>query len=302
MNGILPVYKERGMTSHDVVFKLRKILNTKKIGHSGTLDPNVDGVLPVAIGRATKVVDYLMASGKVYRGSITLGFATTTEDLDGEEVERIRLNAPFTNEQINNALAQLTGVITQIPPMYSAVKVNGKKLYEYARAGEAVTRPSRQVTVSNFRQIKEATWDATAKTQTIYFKVAASKGTYVRTLAVDCGCILGVPAVMSSLTRFKSGGFEIKEALKLSEIQTLVTNNELTSHLRPIDYPLMQYSLVDVNNDLWERLKNGGWFTKNELNIDADVIRMRYQNETKALYQWDDQKKVYKPLKMFSNQ
>ncbi len=138
MEGILPINKPRGMTSHDVVFKLRKILHTKKIGHSGTLDPNVDGVLPICVGPATKVVPYLMASGKIYRGTVTLGFATETEDLDGEEIARKPLTQPFTDAHILHAMTGLVGDIEQIPPMYSAVKVNGRKLYEYARAGETV--------------------------------------------------------------------------------------------------------------------------------------------------------------------
>lgn len=302
MDGILPVYKERGMTSHDVVFKLRKILKTKKIGHSGTLDPNVDGVLPVAVGRATKVVDYLMASGKIYRGSITFGFATTTEDLDGEEIERLALEEPFSRQQINEALKQLTGIITQTPPMYSAVKVNGKKLYEYARAGEEVERPTRQIEVNEFKQIKTSTWDAHSKTQTVYFEVTASKGTYVRTLAVDCGRILGVPAVMSDLTRIKSGGFQISEALSLSQIQELVDSDDLAKYLRPIDYVLEQYPQIELTEELWAKMKNGGWFNQHELLINNEIIRMSYQNETKALYHWDSNKNVYKPLKMFSNQ
>lgn len=302
MDGILPVYKERGMTSHDVVFKLRKILKTKKIGHSGTLDPNVDGVLPVAVGRATKVVDYLMASGKIYRGSITFGFATTTEDLDGEEIERLALEEPFSRQQINEALKQLTGIITQTPPMYSAVKVNGKKLYEYARAGEEVERPTRQIEVNEFKQIKTSTWDAHSKTQTVYFEVTASKGTYVRTLAVDCGRILGVPAVMSDLTRIKSGGFQISEALSLSQIQELVDSDDLAKYLRPIDYVLEQYPQIELTEELWAKMKNGGWFNQHELLINNEIIRMSYQNKTKALYHWDSNKNVYKPLKMFSNQ
>ena len=147
MDGILPVYKEAGMTSHDVVFKLRKILHMKKIGHAGTLDPSVDGVLPVALGKATKTIEFLQESGKIYTGEVTFGFATTTEDLDGEVVESQPLSRPFTTDEIAVAMKALTGDITQIPPMFSAVKVNGRRLYEYARAGETVERPERQATI-----------------------------------------------------------------------------------------------------------------------------------------------------------
>lgn len=126
MNGIIPVHKPAGMTSHDVVYHLRKILQMKKIGHAGTLDPSVDGVLPIAVGRATKAIEFLQESGKIYTGEVTFGFATETEDLDGAVIAREPLTAPFTTTDIDNAMATLRGTITQIPPMYSAVKVNGR--------------------------------------------------------------------------------------------------------------------------------------------------------------------------------
>lgn len=146
MNGIIPLWKERGMTSHDCVFKLRKILHTKKVGHTGTLDPEVEGVLPICIGRATKLAEYVTDEGKVYVAEITLGKSTTTEDATGETVNTKEL-AEISAAELQAALTKLTGKITQIPPMFSAVKVNGKKLYEYARAGIEVERPSRQVDI-----------------------------------------------------------------------------------------------------------------------------------------------------------
>lgn len=141
MEGILPLWKERGLTSHDCVFKLRKILHMKKIGHSGTLDPDVDGILPICVGRATKVVEFLTDSGKVYEGEITLGYSTTTEDASGEIVDLTPVEKVLSNELIDSTMQTFIGEITQIPPMYSAVKVNGKRLYEYARNGETVERP-----------------------------------------------------------------------------------------------------------------------------------------------------------------
>ncbi|HDG4513891.1 TPA: tRNA pseudouridine(55) synthase TruB, partial [Staphylococcus pseudintermedius] len=138
-HGILPVYKERGLTSHDVVFKLRKILKTKKVGHTGTLDPEVDGVLPICIGQATKVSDYVMEMGKTYRAEVTLGFSTTTEDQTGDVLAREIVTVDqFDANQVDAVLHSFKGWTTQIPPMYSSVKVNGKKLYEYARNGETV--------------------------------------------------------------------------------------------------------------------------------------------------------------------
>ena len=152
MNGIINLKKEAGMTSHDAVFKLRKILGTKKIGHGGTLDPDVVGVLPIAVGKATRMVEFMQDEGKVYEGEITLGYSTTTEDASGEVVAETPVLAPLDEKLVDEAIASLTGLITQIPPMYSAVKVNGRKLYEYARAGQEVERPERQVTIYSFER------------------------------------------------------------------------------------------------------------------------------------------------------
>ncbi len=187
MDGILPLWKERGMTSHDCVFKLRKILHTKKIGHGGTLDPDVEGVLPICVGKGTKVIEYMVDSGKTYEGEITLGFATTTEDVSGEIVEKKPVTTPLSTEQIDQAMAEMTGEITQIPPMFSAVKVNGKRLYEYARNGEEVERPQRKATIYSFERTSEPIFNESAQTQSWRFKVVCGKGTYVRTLSVDTG-------------------------------------------------------------------------------------------------------------------
>ena len=149
INGLINLKKEAGMTSHDAVFKLRKILHEKKIGHGGTLDPDVVGVLPIAVGKATRVIEYMTEAGKIYRGQICLGYSTTTEDASGERLETTPVS-DVAVEEVDLALRSFIGEITQIPPMYSAVKVNGKKLYEYARAGEEVERPQRQVTITEF--------------------------------------------------------------------------------------------------------------------------------------------------------
>lgn len=187
MEGILPLYKERGMTSNDAVFKCRKIFKTGKVGHSGTLDPNVDGVLPICIGKATKVVNYLMDSGKIYQGEITLGFATETEDLEGKIITKEEIEKRISADQIDEKMRELTGTQIQIPPMYSAIKVNGRRLYDYARHNEPVKRPKRQVTVDYFKQTSPTVYDQEKKQQKIFFEVGCQKGTYVRTLAVDLG-------------------------------------------------------------------------------------------------------------------
>ncbi|MER2237837.1 MAG: tRNA pseudouridine(55) synthase TruB, partial [Psychrobacillus sp.] len=190
--GILPLWKEKGMTSHDCVFKLRKILKMKRIGHTGTLDPSVEGVLPICLGQATKVSEYIMNEGKTYVATVTIGSSTTTEDADGDVVKVDSSEKQFSIDQIKSVLQQLTGQITQTPPMYSAVKVNGKKLYEYAREGKEVERPSRQVTIHYLNILDE---DDLFSGQEISFQIeiGCSKGTYIRTLAVQIGELLGYP-------------------------------------------------------------------------------------------------------------
>ncbi|GAB6092165.1 tRNA pseudouridine(55) synthase TruB [Furfurilactobacillus curtus] len=300
MEGILPINKPRGLTSHDVVFKLRKLLHIKKIGHSGTLDPNVDGVLPICIGAATKVVPYLMDSGKVYRGTVTFGYATETEDLDGAVVKQTPLTQPFTDAQILIGMRALVGDIEQVPPMYSAVKIHGRKLYEYARAGEKVERPVRHVHVDYFKQTGQSYFDEQAHTQVVPFEIGCGKGTYVRTLAVQLGEQLEVAAVMSDLTRLKSGGFELSQTLTLADIADAVADHSIEQHLFPIDVALSHYPVVELSDEQWQIVQNGGFLPTTILG-DQPIISVRYQQHIKALYQLSDDRRHAKPLKMFSN-
>lgn len=297
MDGIIPLYKERGMTSFDCIARLRRILHTKKIGHSGTLDPNVDGVLPIAIGNATKTVEYLMASGKEYSGEVLIGKATTTEDLDGEVIDQKPVKIPIDKETLEKTMADMTGTIIQIPPMYSAVKVNGKRLYEYARAGETVERPRRQVTIDHFTLIS-STYDQEEQVQRVRFRVGCSKGTYVRTLAVDLANKLGYPGVMSSLTRLKSGGFTLDQTLSLDDIQDMVTASGMVN-LYPLDYAVKDLPHAKLNAEQWQRVQNGGWLKQTELNPQKARVVVTYQGDTKAVYKLVDHH--YQPEKMFKN-
>ncbi|MCT8399258.1 tRNA pseudouridine(55) synthase TruB [Weissella cibaria] len=301
MDGILPVYKEAGMTSHDVVFKLRKILHMKKIGHAGTLDPSVDGVLPVALGKATKTIEFLQESGKIYTGEVTFGFATTTEDLDGEVVESQPLSRPFTTDEIAGAMKALTGDITQIPPMFSAVKVNGRRLYEYARAGETVERPERQATIYRFERTSEAMFDETTGTQKFTFVAEVSKGTYIRTLAVDLGKQLGVPAVMSQLTRQKAGGYDLSQAHSLADIaEMMTTNGNVDAWLQPLDSAVAQYPHVALTDEQWAKVKNGIGLPKTALIPVADKIVITYQGDVKSVFEWRADRNQYRPYRTFS--
>ncbi|GBG94157.1 tRNA pseudouridine synthase B [Ligilactobacillus salitolerans] len=300
MDGILPLYKERGMTSNDAVFKCRKIFKTGKVGHSGTLDPNVDGVLPICIGKATKVVNYLMDSGKVYRGEITLGYATQTEDLEGEIIEKAPLKKSFSAQAIDSAMQELTGTLIQIPPMYSAIKVNGRRLYDYARHNEPVVRPKRQITVDYFKQIKPAVYDTVKQEQKIFFEVGCQKGTYVRTLAVDLGKKLGVPAVMSDLTRLKSGGFSLEDTLDLQTLSSL-DQEQLEQALSPVSHALEKFASYQLSISEWKRVQNGGFLELAEMkltDLTAPKLVLFYDGRARCLYYFNSEKNRYQPEQM----
>ncbi len=300
MDGILPLWKEKGMTSFDCVFKVRRLLQTKKVGHSGTLDPEVDGVLPICVGKATKVVEYLLESNKVYQGEICLGIATETEDAYGEIVKQEEIISPFTIEEIDAMMETFKGEIIQIPPMYSAVKVNGKRLYEYARKGETVERPERRVKIYEFKRTSTPVYDEASKTQKWKFEVSCSKGTYVRTLAVNLGEKLGVPAHMSQLTRIKSGPFVSEQCVTLSQVEALVEQNQAQSVLRPLEEVFETYPRVDVPEEFITKVKNGAILTTAELPQVIEPSTFYIEDELIALYGPHPEKKgLLKPIKMF---
>lgn len=291
INGIINLKKEAGMTSHDAVFKLRKILHEKKIGHGGTLDPDVVGVLPIAIGKATRVIEYMTEAGKVYRGQICLGFSTTTEDASGEVVEKTPVSTELTEDAIDQAMASFVGEITQIPPMYSAVKVDGKRLYEYARTGQDVERPKRHVTIYDFKR----TSPLIVKDDCCYFdfEVACSKGTYIRTLSVDLGKSLGFASHMSYLERQASAGLQLEDALTLSEITEKVAQDDF-SFLLPIEYGVMDLPRVDLTENQVTEISFG---RKIALDRTEEQLAAFYQDKVVAiLIPRDD---LYKPNKVF---
>ncbi|ALM29331.1 MULTISPECIES: tRNA pseudouridine(55) synthase TruB [Bacillus] len=254
-NGVLLLHKERGMTSHDCVFKVRKILHTKKVGHTGTLDPEVSGVLPICIGRATKIVEYLTDKSKTYDAEITIGFSTTTEDQTGEVVEEKKVSEPMSEDDIDAALKQFEGTIEQIPPMFSAVKIGGKKLYEYARQGIEIERPSREITIHHIERTTPVTFE-NGKVS-FRFTVLCSKGTYVRTLAVDIGKKLGFPAHMSHLIRIGSGDFTLDECITLDELREISEKGTVEEHLVPIERALNHLPKWEINDTLASKVENG---------------------------------------------
>ncbi|MCH4476433.1 tRNA pseudouridine(55) synthase TruB [Staphylococcus haemolyticus] len=303
-NGILPVYKERGLTSHDVVFKLRKILKTKKIGHTGTLDPEVSGVLPVCIGTATRVSDYVMDMGKSYNATITLGESTTTEDQTGEVNDKIDVQENAINiNKVDAVLKQFEGIIEQVPPMYSSVKVNGKKLYEYARKGETVERPVRKVNIDSIARTSELQFEDGKCHFNI--EVKCGKGTYIRTLATDIGKQLGYPAHMSLLTRINSGGFDIKDSITLDQISQLHEQDTLQSNLFPLKYGLKSLPKIYVSDEnIKTRILNGQKFNKKQFNQTIEQQLVFIDSETEevmAIYiQHPDKNHEIKPKKVFN--
>ncbi|MEE6449002.1 tRNA pseudouridine(55) synthase TruB [Gottfriedia acidiceleris] len=303
MNGVIALNKPAGLTSHDCVFKIRKILKTKKVGHTGTLDPEVTGVLPICVGEATKLIPYLTDDRKKYIGEITLGFSTTTEDAHGEMIEQKKVNRVFTREEILNVLNQLTGEISQTPPMYSAVKVNGKKLYEYARAGIEVERPTRTVTIYQIillddREVFEG------DTISFKFEVFCSKGTYIRTLAVQIGELLGFPAHMSYLTRTKAGAFTIKDCVTFAELEEYANDYTLDRVMLTMEQALNEYPRLNVNEEEEVRVFNGGFFP-NTMNCKEGEYIAVYNENNRIIAMYTPNPKnnnVIKPTRVFHNQ
>lgn len=291
MDGIINLKKEAGMTSHDAVFKLRKILQTKKIGHGGTLDPDVVGVLPIAVGKATRLVEFMQDEGKIYEGEVTLGFSTTTEDASGEVLAKTPVLAPLDAKLVDEAIASLTGLITQIPPMYSAVKVNGRKLYEYARTGEVVEKPKRQVTIYSFEQTTPISYEN--QTARFNFRVRCGKGTYIRTLAVDLGVKLGYASHMSQLTRTSAAGMLLEEALTLNEIAEQVTVGDF-SFLQPLELGIGDLVKIDLTKEQAEDVRFGRFI---DVNSNETQVAGFFQGKLLAIL--EKRNKEYKPRKVF---
>ena len=302
MDGILAIHKEVGMTSHDVVFKLRKILKTKKVGHTGTLDPEVSGVLPICVGKATRVSDYVMESGKSYRAEVTIGVSTTTEDQTGEIVDQKRVDQNlWDKDEIIATLKQLEGDIEQIPPMYSAVKVNGKKLYEYARQNIEVERPVRRVHINSIDLISDIIYEN--DNCKFEIEVECGKGTYIRTLATQIGALLNYPAHMSHLIRLKSGGFTLNQAIKLDDLRGIVEQDKLQDVILPLEYGLNGLTKITVHDkNIVTRIQNGQKIEKSlidESKHDGEFV-VWYEDKAIAIMDtYDKNETLYKPKKVF---
>lgn len=244
MDGVINIYKPKGITSFDVVAQIRRISRTKKVGHAGTLDPAATGVLPVCLGRATKIIDYIMNGVKTYRVILRLGMITDTYDSEGKILQVNEVN--FGEEEVLNTIKDFIGEIEQIPPMYSALKVNGKRLYELAREGIEIERKPRKICIYdiniNYTELP-----------LISFDVVCSKGTYIRSLCYDIGAKLGCGGMMDSLERISTGSFNIKEAVELKALN----EENILSYLIPIDKALASFDEYIAEDKLVKLLING---------------------------------------------
>ena len=303
MNGVINVYKEAGFTSHDVVAKLRGIVKQKKIGHTGTLDPDAEGVLPVCLGNATKLCGLLTEKEKTYRAVLLLGQTTDTQDTSG----RVLTEAPVTatGEQVREAIMSFLGDYDQVPPMYSALKVNGKKLYELAREGKEVERQARRVRILDM-EIHEI------RLPEVTFTVTCSSGTYIRTLCQDIGEKLGCCGCMKSLLRTKVDRFELADSHKLSELETMMHEGRIGEVLLPVDEVFAACPAVRIRQESDRLIQNGNPFGKEDIaettgerlpegtELERNCVRVyNSEGDFRGLYRREQGGRRYKPEKMF---
>lgn len=303
MHGIIPLWKPKGLTSHDCVDKIRQLLKTKKVGHTGTLDPNVTGVLPICVGEATKIARYIQDAGKTYEATITLGFSTTTEDQDGDIVAVKKVDRIISREEILAVLQKHTGEITQVPPMYSAIKVKGKRLYEYARQGIEVERPSRKVFIYDITLLDDQL-QFSGDPLSFTIRVSCSKGTYIRTLAVTIGEMLGFPSHLSKLVRIASGGIRKEQCVTFDEIEKAVQEQKVQKILLPIEDALSELPKYEIHGTLASKVKNGAILPlPHHLQGINSSIAVYYQNQIIAIYQKHPNKKGFiKPERVLSRE
>ena len=294
MDGVIVIRKKKGFTSHDVVAKLRGILHMKKIGHTGTLDPDAEGVLPVALGKATRLVDMITDKEKTYEAVMRLGVVTDTQDMSGTVLSQTT-ELSVTEEELCTVVSSFVGDYMQVPPMYSALKVNGKKLYELAREGKTVERKPRPV---HFYEIEILD----ISFPLVHFRVTCSKGTYIRTLCHDIGEKLGCGAAMESLLRTKVGRFTLDDAITLAQTEEAVQEGTIESKILGIEEILAEYPRVCCTKEGDRLLANGNPLV--QALVDAQEkkgwIRMcSSEGSFSGVYQWDEKRNRYFPVKMF---
>ena len=297
MDGIINVYKEKGFTSHDVVAKLRGILHIKKIGHTGTLDPDAVGVLPVCIGKGTKLCDMITDTDKTYEAVMLLGISTDTQDISGNVLSK--KDVAVDEKTLIETVDSFVGEYKQIPPMYSAIKVNGRKLYQLAREGIEIERSPRDVYI---RSIHINDMNLQDGEPSVTMTVSCSKGTYIRTLCHDIGEKLGCGACMKSLSRTRVGRFYIDDSFTINQIAALNLKGELSSIVAPVN-SMFDYPRIQINKEYDKLLYNGNLLPLSAgkaLDVGlADKVRIYNESgEFIGIYSMDDS--GYKPVKIFS--
>lgn len=298
IHGIINVYKEKGYTSHDVVAKLRGIVGQRKIGHTGTLDPDAQGVLPVCLGRATKVCDLLTDKDKTYEAVLLLGRETDTQDITGEVIRETD-TTHIEETEVRKVISEFVGEYAQIPPMYSALKVNGKKLYELAREGKEIERKARTVQIRDI-QIEQM------ELPRVKIIVSCSKGTYIRTLCHDIGNRLSVGGCMESLLRTKVGEFVLKDSHRLEDIRQAKDGGHLGDLLLTVDKVFETYRKLTVDKAQEMLLYNGNMLSiegEQKAPEDKEHVRVYDSNHRFiAVYVYKKEEKKYRIVKMFFNQ
>lgn len=295
MNGVINIYKERGFTSQDVVAKLRGILKQKRIGHTGTLDPDAEGVLPVCVGNATRLFDILTDRTKEYETVLLLGKVTDTQDISGTVLSESDSYNRLSEEEIKNTITSFLPGYDQIPPMYSALKVNGKKLYELAREGKEVERQPRRVDIDKIEIID-------INLPRITMRLSVSKGTYIRTICNDIGEKLGCGGCMESLLRTRAGSFSLDTALTLSDVEKIRNENRLEDIIVKVD-DLFDYEILNMRTEGDKAVHNGNIFyakdTVENKVCDGNVFVYDSEGTFIGIYSYNITEQRYKPFKMF---
>jgi tRNA pseudouridine55 synthase len=299
--GVLPVIKPVGFTSHDVVAKVRGILGIRRIGHTGTLDPKVTGVLPLCIGRATRIVEYIQDLPKEYEAVLTIGLATDTEDMTGHIISQLE-QVSLSPIDIERVVHSFIGVIDQTPPMYSAIKVEGQRLYDLARQGKSIERKSRKVEIYELEIMDVQTNLAHPQ---IHFRVKCSKGTYIRTLCVDIGKALGYPAVMSELIRTASGTITLAQCLTLAEIAELKKQNTIETRIIATDAAISHLPAWNVSAQESLQVLQGkviyATSAANQLVPNQSLVRLYSpENYFLGIFRWHAEQNTITPEKVFT--
>jgi len=297
-DGFLNIYKEQGFTSFDVVAKLRGIFGQKKIGHTGTLDPMAEGVLPVALGRAAKLTELLIEKDKTYEAVMLLGTVTDTEDVTGKVLRKTSLSDSVTPERVSETGKTFLGKSLQLPPMYAAIRKDGKHLYEYARAGITVEREKRPIEIYELEILD-------IRLPEVSFRVRCSKGTYIRSLCRDWGEMLGCGGTMKALKRTKVLSFTAEDAVRLSELQVMKEEGRIAEAVLPMDVFFPTAPVAKVTEVGEKRLRNGNPLKKEELLFagadspeTAAFVKVYEKESLRAFYRYSAEKGVYMPYKM----